>query len=327
MPDYRVNLDVYNGPLDLLLYLIRRDEVDIHDIPIARVTEQYMAWVEMLRTLDPNLAGEFLVMAATLMEIKTRMLLPAPEIEADDAEDYAIDPRADLVRQLLQYKAFKDAAGDLADRAELQAMKFPRKPALPDQASEPELDLDDVQIWDLFDAFRGVMESIGQRPTHHEVIYDDTPVELYETDIVDRLEREGPLQFADIFAGRDSHAEVVGLFLAMLELIKQQRIWAKQDRNFGEIFIELNPDPPSEEELEAAEEAAAKARAAAGGSDFDGPTEADPNAILVTEDDLTEESDEPLPGPDDLPDSDTTPPENETEAPDESTDQPEPETR
>ncbi|KKK99677.1 hypothetical protein LCGC14_2630340, partial [marine sediment metagenome] len=117
MPDYRVNLEIYNGPLDLLLYLIRREEVDVHDIPIARITEQYLAYVDMLKVLDPNLAGEFLVMAATLMEIKTRMLLPTAPPEEAGEEGLEIDPRTELVRQLLEYKAFKDAAGDLADAA------------------------------------------------------------------------------------------------------------------------------------------------------------------------------------------------------------------
>jgi len=121
--DYRVHLDVYNGPLDLLLYLIRRDELDIHDIPIARITEQYNHYVELIKSLDPNLAGDFLVLAATLMEIKTRMLLPAvPEGAEDEEEEFGIDPRSELIRQLLEYKKFKDAAGDLLAAAQLQAM-------------------------------------------------------------------------------------------------------------------------------------------------------------------------------------------------------------
>ncbi|MCK4601686.1 MAG: segregation/condensation protein A, partial [Phycisphaerae bacterium] len=116
MNDYRVNLDIYNGPVDLLLYLIRRDEVDIYDIPISRITAQYMQHVDLIRTLDPDLAGEFLVMAATLMEIKTRMLLPTPTPQEADGDE-PFDPRGELVRQLLEYKAFKDAAGDLRDAA------------------------------------------------------------------------------------------------------------------------------------------------------------------------------------------------------------------
>ena len=249
MTEYRVDLDVYNGPLDLLLYLIRREEVDICDIPIARITEQYLSYVEMLRTLDPNLAGDFLVMAATLMEIKTRMLLPTPPVEEGGEDGLEIDPRAELVRQLLQYKAFRDAADDLRRARDLQAMKFPRRPPKLPSPDESALDIDYAQIWDLFDAFSKLMESIGLRSQRHEVIYDDTPVELHASDILDRLAREGALLFSLIFEGRASRSELVGLFLALLELIRRRRIIARQDDNFGEIAVELNPNPPSEEEL------------------------------------------------------------------------------
>jgi segregation and condensation protein A len=249
MTEYRVDLEVYNGPLDLLLYLIRREEVDVCDIPIARITEQYIAYVEMLRTLDPNLAGDFLVMAATLMEVKTRMLLPTPPPEEGGADGLEIDPRAELVRQLLQYKAFRDAADDLRQARELQSMKFPRRPPKPPRPDESALDIDYAQIWDLFDAFSKLMESIGLRNQRHEVIYDDTPVELHAADIIDRLAREGALLFSLIFEGRTTRSELVGLFLALLELIRRRRIIARQDDNFGEIAVELNPNPPSEEEL------------------------------------------------------------------------------
>ena len=117
MTEYKVAIDVYNGPLDLMLYLIRREEIDIHDIPIARVTKQYVEYVELLQQLDPDAVSEFLVLAATLMEIKTRMLLPGPEIGEGGEEEMGLDPRADLVRQLLQYKAFKDAADNLTHAA------------------------------------------------------------------------------------------------------------------------------------------------------------------------------------------------------------------
>ena len=244
MADYRVNLDVYNGPLDLLLYLIRRDEVDIYDIPIASITEQYLQYLELLKRLDPDLAGEFLVTAATLVEIKTRMLLPAPPPE--EAEDNAldIDPRAELVRQLLQYKAFKDAAGDLQQAKELQGQKYSR-PGSCELGDKKELDIDDVQVWDLFDAFSNVLQAIGAETNQHEVIYDDTPLELHATDIIDRLGREGPMTFARVFEGRTIRTEIVGLFLAMLELIRQRRILVRQKGNFVDIWIELNPDPPS----------------------------------------------------------------------------------
>jgi segregation and condensation protein A len=238
MTDYRVNLDVYNGPLDLLLYLIRRDEIDIYDIPIARVTEQYLRYVGMIKGLDPSLAGEFLVLAATLMEIKTRMLLPGPVPQEGGEGGLAIDPRAELVKQLLQYKAFKDVAGDLREAGELQALRFPR-PAPEGPTDRAEIPLEDVQVWDLVDAFGKLMEAIGHRPTQHEVIYDDTPIELHATDIVDRLGREGPLTFEKIFEGRKVRSEIVGLFLALLELVRQKKVRAFQDANFGRITVGL----------------------------------------------------------------------------------------
>ncbi len=243
MDNYRVKLDVYSGPLDLLLYLIRREEVDIHDIPIARITEQYCAYVETLKQLDPDLAGEFLVMAATLMEIKTRMLLPHPEGDQDEVEGF--DPRAELVRQLLEYKAFKDAAGDLRAAAAVSALRFPRRP-VPPEAAEPGKDIEEVQLWDLVDAFRKLMVAIGQNLRTAEIIYDDTPLELHAEDILDRLRREGNMSFQDIFAGRVNRSEVIGLFLALLELVRRRQVFVEQQQTFGEIHVYLNPDPPAD---------------------------------------------------------------------------------
>jgi len=250
MSEYRVNLDFYNGPMDLLLYLIRRDELDIYDIPISLITEQYMQYVQMIQELDPNLAGEFLVLAATLIEIKTRLLLPTPPQEEGAEQGVSIDPRAELVRQLLEYKAFKDASADLADAADVRSQKFPRKPFMP-EADPTELDMEDVQLWDLFDAFGKLMESIGRKPGEHEVIYDDTPVELHATDIIDRLGREGSLTFRKIFEGRTSRSEIVGLFIALLELVRQKKIFAEQDEVFGEIQIVMNPNPSAADAEEA----------------------------------------------------------------------------
>ena len=248
MAEYRVNLDIYNGPMDLLLYLIRREEVDIYDIPIARVTEQYVKYVEVLHQIDPNLAGEFLVMAATLMEIKTRMLLPTPPPEEGRAEGLAIDPRAELVRQLLEYKAFKDAASDLASAAEVQNLKFPRQANLP--GLEDAIDLEDAQVWDLLDAFSRLLAATGRALRQEEVIYDDTPVELHAADIIDRLQREGPLTFRQVFEGRMLRTEIVGLFLALLELVRQKKVFAAQEGNFREIHIHLNPSPPAQSEVD-----------------------------------------------------------------------------
>lgn len=241
--DYRVQLDIYNGPLDLLLFLIRKEEVDIYDIPISRITDQYMEYVRVLQQLDPNMAGEFLVMAATLMEIKSRMLLP--HAVEEEAGGEPMDPRSELVRQLLEYKRFKDAAGWLADAAEEQSQKFPRIPVLP-QIAPNEIDLEDVQIWDLVEAFSKLLQATLAGARMHEVEKDDTPLALHQQDIVDRLQREGPQPFSRIFEGRTKRTEMIGLFLAMLELIRQGIVRIEQDAPFSEIYLFLKVDLPEE---------------------------------------------------------------------------------
>ncbi|HKQ48280.1 MAG TPA: segregation/condensation protein A [Phycisphaerae bacterium] len=238
MPDYSVQIDVYNGPLDLLLYLIRREEVDIYDIPVARVTEQYLAYVDTLKIIDPNIAGDFLVMAATLMEIKSRMLLPHPPAEQVEAEDLS-DPRLELVRQLLEYKKFKDASLELGSAAEIAAQRWPRVPAGGAPQPQSEIDLEEVQIWDLVAAFNKLMSAIGAGATSHDVVFDDTPIALHATDILDRIQGEGgEMSFERIFAGR-TRAEMIGLFLALLELMRQQRVRITQSEIFAPIMIVL----------------------------------------------------------------------------------------
>lgn len=244
MPDYSVQIDVYNGPLDLLLYLIRREEVDIYDIPVARVTEQYLTYVETLKIIDPNVAGDFLVMAATLMEIKSRMLLPHPPAEEGEVEDLT-DPRLELVRQLLEYKKFKDASLELGSAAEIAAQRWPRTPAGVEQ-SQGEVDLEEVQIWDLVAAFNKLMSAIGAGTSSHDVVFDDTPIALHATDILDRIQGEGgELSFERIFAGR-TRAEMIGLFLALLELMRQQRVRITQTEIFAPIMIVLLSTEPIE---------------------------------------------------------------------------------
>lgn len=234
--NYRVALDVYSGPLDLLLYLIRREEVDIHDIPIARVAEQYVKYVDLLKEIDPEAVGEFLVLAATLMEIKSRMLLPTPPPEEVE-EDFS-DPRVELVRQLLEYKRFKDAARSLEESAAEHAQKAPRVPVLPPRDAD-EIDLDNLDIWDLFDAFGKVLTQIGRSQAVHEVDVDDTPIALHAEDVMDALERAGgEMKFEEVFSGR-TRGEMIGLFLALLELIRERRVSAKQERASSPIVLVL----------------------------------------------------------------------------------------
>ena len=246
--EYRVKLDVYNGPLDLLLYLIRRDELDIYDIPIAHITDQYCKYVEVIKDVDLTLAGEFMVMAASLIELKTRMLLPRAPAEQGDED--VLDPRLELVRQLLEYKRFKDAAKELGESAQVAAARYRsalRKESLGLDKQSEDLDLRDVAVWDLLEAFDKLMEATLAGKYQHEVIYDDTPIDLHEADIMDRLIKEGPLSFNEIFRGRFNKSEIIGLFLALLELIKQKRVRAEQSAATEEIYI----FPVTEDEQEA----------------------------------------------------------------------------
>ncbi|MFQ5501931.1 MAG: segregation and condensation protein A [Phycisphaerae bacterium] len=248
MPEYRVQTDIYHGPLDLLLYLIKRDEIDLYDIPVARITEQYCRYIEMLKVIDPNVAGDFLVMATVLMELKSRMLLPRPVSEEDEPDDLT-DPRLELVRQLLEYKKFKDASFELRDAQVEQAHRWPRVPAqskTPDTAEERTTDLEDVQIWDLVAAFNTLMSAIGAGHAVHEVVMDDTPMASHATAILEQIQREGgDLSFETLFTNR-TRAEMIGMFLAILELMRQTRIRVVQESPHGPIVIHLISAEPIE---------------------------------------------------------------------------------
>jgi len=224
--------------------------VDIYDIPIARITEQYLKYVDLIKQVNLDLAGDFLVMAATLMEIKSALLLPREETVEGEEDDLA-DPRLELVRQLLEYKKFKDLAGELSESAAEQAQRFNRSRAdlmrvRQEKRQEQELDLESVQIWDLFEVFNRLMHATLAGKRKHEIIEDDTPIDIYETDILDRTQREQPLLFEAVFEGRTSRIEMVGLFLALLELIRMKLIRIEQETDFGPIYIIALTDEPAE---------------------------------------------------------------------------------
>jgi len=245
--EYRVQLDVFTGPLDLLLYLIQRDEVDIYDIPLARITDEYLQHVHLLEHLDPDAAADFVVLAATLIELKSRALLPTPPL---DLQDDAADPRTPLVKQLLEYKRFKDAARSLGRAADERAQRYVRCPAdLPAELAGVELE--EVQVWDLLAAFGKVMAAIGQGPGRHEVVYDDIPIELHAAEILAILEQRSPTTFTALFDGQTQRLPIVGRFLALLELVRARRIRAEQEITFGTIYIFLlvpadEPEPEAE---------------------------------------------------------------------------------
>jgi segregation and condensation protein A len=235
--DYQVNLDVFRGPLDLLLYLVKRQEVDICDIPIARLTDQFLDYLRVIELVDVEHAGDFLVMAATLMEIKSRMLLP----RTDDATDDEADPRLELVRQLMEYKKFKDAAALLETQAEQQLFRVPRLPVdAPTPIDPARQPLRTVELWDLVSAFGRLMrETMALQP--QQIVVDETPVHVYQEQILHQLERASRLALADLFTFPRSRTRLVGIFLALLELIKGRHIHADQDEVFGPIWIRLAP--------------------------------------------------------------------------------------
>ena len=253
MSEYRVDLDSFAGPLDLLLYLVRKEEVDIYDIPISRITEQYLAYVDMLKRLDVDLAGDFLVMAATLMEIKSAMLLPpAQAVEGDTGE--AIDPRAELVRQLLEYKRFKDAANLLESAVEQQQQRFCRPDTLLAAikgGNEQEYDLDQISIWALLEAFDNIMQSVGQYQSY-EHIEDDTPIDLYQIVLLHRLQTEGSMSMDSVFADRTNRLVMIGMFLALLELIRDQLIAVEQPDAHGPIHLRALTSEPAEQAVQKA---------------------------------------------------------------------------
>jgi segregation and condensation protein A len=231
--EYKVKLEVFEGPLDLLLYLIKKDELDIYDISIERITQQYLAFIEAFKILDLEVAGEFVVMAANLIYIKSRSLLPAhvqpPEEEAE--ED---DPRWELVRQLVEYKKFKDAAAQLGQREVEQSNMFSRLPESEPAAERP---LGDVSVFDLISAFNNVLKRIQQREDLREIFAENFTVSD-KIDLIMKITAGGvSLRFTELFANAASRTEIVVTFLALLELIRLNQLTARQEDPFGEIFL------------------------------------------------------------------------------------------
>ena len=252
MADYRVNLEIFAGPLDLLLYLVRKEEVDIYDIPIANITDQYIRYIELLKSLDIDLAGDFLVMAATLMQIKSAMLLPKAEPDQLQDDDLS-DPRRELIRQLLEYKKFKDAANLLNAAADEQKERFPRPGTIVEKLkpdAEPEIDIEQVSIWDLLEAFDTICKATG---TVSDIsnIKDDTPIDLYQIEILHRLQTEGPMTFERIFESRTNRVVMIGLFLALLELIREKLAWVEQASD-SSIYVRSLTEEPAEQAVQEA---------------------------------------------------------------------------
>jgi segregation and condensation protein A len=232
--DYKVKLEVFEGPLDLLWYLIKREEVDIYDVSLERITQQYLEFMEAFKALDLELAGEFIVMAANLIYIKSRTLLPVsvqpPEEEAEEE-----DPRWELVRQLIEYKKFKDAAAQLHDREVAREALFSRVSEA--QNALPERPLGEVSVFDLINAFNGILKRLNQKEDLREIFEENFTVSDKIELVLKLLSSGVPMLFTELFSGVASRAEIVVTFLAILELIRVKQVSAVQEVAFGEIML------------------------------------------------------------------------------------------
>ncbi|MEM8885378.1 MAG: segregation/condensation protein A, partial [Planctomycetota bacterium] len=222
--DYRVDLSIYNGPLDLLLYLIRERELDIHDIPIREITEQFLAHIEVVKRIDVERAGDFLLMAATLMLIKSRMLLPRAEADEDELEE-ELDPRTDLVNQLLEYKDFKDRARALGDAGQERELRFEGRLPMPDpEAPDAGKLLEDLGVHDLLLAFERLMsETLAE--VDFQVFGENLPVREVREQITGTLQRAGGrMPFRALFTERRDRYYIVSVFCALLEMMRRRLV-------------------------------------------------------------------------------------------------------
>jgi len=235
MAEYKVKFEVFEGPLDLLLYLIKKEEVDIYDVNLTQLATQFIEYIDVMRMLDLEIAGEFLVMASTLMYIKSRELLPLDKQVVVEGEDEGEDPRWELIRQLVEYKKFKDAAVQLQVLEARQENVFPRLPVKPEFEAEPVKP--DVSLFDLLNAVNAILKRVNQQDDLRDVFEDKWTVSEKIELIVKTIKEQPRMKFSELFAGAMSRTEVVVTFLALLELIRLKQIQAVQPEVFGEIEI------------------------------------------------------------------------------------------
>lgn len=241
MSDYKVQLENFYGPFDLLLYLIKEEELNIYDIPIARITGQYLLYIESMKQLNIDLASEFLVVAATLMEIKSKTLLPRSEDEPEEN-----DPRFELVRKLIEYKKYKDLSKSLASLINNQAQTFNRPFVELEILPEDKTDvLKKLDAWELVKTFARLnKETILAVPI--SIIYDDVPLEHFIKNILERLQTRPEMAFSELTPDPNDRLNLLKNFLAILELAKQNRLSLNQEKDFGEITLkmtQLETDP------------------------------------------------------------------------------------
>ncbi len=235
---YRVKLDIFEGPFDLLLFLIRKNEVDIYDIPISEITEQFLGYIGALELLDLNVAGDFIEMVAILMHIKARLLLPKPEIEGEDPED----PRLELVERLIEYKRFKEASYELDDLEEKRQKLYPRKYfdylPLQEEISDEEF-LEKVNLFDLMVAFKKAIDAMP-KVTYHEVRKIEVTVEEQSEYILNQLKSKKVLLFQDLMREFKEKIVLIVTFVSLLELVRNGKVIVRQSKVFDDIRIKPN---------------------------------------------------------------------------------------
>ena len=245
MTDYKVKFEVFEGPLDLLLYLIKKEEVDIYEVNLTRLATQFIEYIDVMRMLDLDIAGEFLVMTSTLMYIKSRELLPVDQQVTPEGEEDDEDPRWELIRQLVEYKKFKDAAAQLQTLEIRQEEIFPRLPAKPDFVREEPAGKAQASLFDLINAVNSVLKRLNKAEDLRDIFEDKWTVSEKIEHILKQINHARALKFSALFESATSRTEVVVTFLAMLELIRLRQIVAIQDTAFAEI--EIVQAPPAEQ--------------------------------------------------------------------------------
>ena len=237
---YEVKLDVFEGPMDLLLYLIRKDELDIYDIPIAHITTQYLSFLQHIHQLDIEQASDFILMAATLLRIKSQMLLPREELGLNDEGEE--DPKAELVRRLLEYQQFKDIADWLGVRKNERRDVFLRRQG-PDDGVGESAQLRPVSLFDLLAMYKHVLDTVPENLVH-QIVEEEVSVAECIDYLLAVLVRNSRISFIDLLQGRDRQA-LIATFVGILELLKAQRVRVQQARPFDEIWIEQSPHQPT----------------------------------------------------------------------------------
>jgi segregation and condensation protein A len=238
-----IHLPIFEGPLDLVLYLIRKEKVDIYDIPIAPITREYMAYLNVMQVLNLELAGEFLVMAATLIHIKSKMLVPIEPTEAEADEDF-VDPREELVQRLLEFQRYKEAAGLLHQKREIRAATFIRPDAVLPKFVDTGEEMLEAGLFDLISAFKELLER-RKVLIQHEVESEGKTVEERIEEILRLLKVGASVEFMDLFEDQRTKMDMILTFLALLELIRLKRVKVYQKGNFGTIRI-FRPVGPEE---------------------------------------------------------------------------------